>query len=138
MVHIPDSDRLIQGGRDNQVLGWVELRAHDIVGVAREQSYFLSALPIPDADGLIVTTGDDPGQFAMELDVTHVVEMACKSENTLLGLCGPHAHSVVVAPGHKERLRRMEIHRTHGPVVIVELRQQRAHAVVPELHRGRV
>ena len=47
-------DGLVKAGADYEVLGGVELGAHDIVVVASEDADALSALPVPDPHGLII------------------------------------------------------------------------------------
>lgn len=44
----------------------------------------------------------------------------------------------VVAARHKQRLLIVEANATHGPVMLVELLQQSAHAVVPQLDHAAV
>ena len=45
-------DCLVEGCGDDEVLGGVELRAHDVVVVPRQHRDAVPALPVPDPDRL--------------------------------------------------------------------------------------
>ena len=55
--YVPDPDRLIEGGRDHQVLGGMEAGAHDVVVVPRQDTDTAAALPVPHTDRLKVKAG---------------------------------------------------------------------------------
>jgi hypothetical protein len=50
--NVPDSNRLIERGRNDEVLGRVELGAHDVVVVAGDHGHAVAGLPVPDANSL--------------------------------------------------------------------------------------
>ena len=54
--NVPNSDGQIHRRRNNEVLGGVELRGHDVVVVTGQDSNAGSRLPIPNSDGLIIGT----------------------------------------------------------------------------------
>lgn len=62
-----------------------------------------------------------------------VVQVAQQSENTAFLFVVPNLNFVVISSGHEEGLLRVEADATDRAVVLVELLQQRAHAVVPQL-----
>ncbi len=49
---IPVPDGLIQAGRDDEILGGMELGAHHVVVVARQHGQAVPGLPVPDPDSL--------------------------------------------------------------------------------------
>ena len=51
---VPKSERLIQGARDDQVLCRVELGAHNIMSVSRQNGQQTSALIVPYSHSLII------------------------------------------------------------------------------------
>lgn len=53
-ANVPDTDRLVERSRHNQILGRVKLGAHDVVIVASENADARSRLPVPDANRLVV------------------------------------------------------------------------------------
>lgn len=81
--NVPDSHRLVQGCRHNQVLFWMELGTHDVVVMAGQTGDFLSVLPIPDSDCLVVRGGNDPWQFVVEEHRSDIVQVSCQGEHAL-------------------------------------------------------
>lgn len=97
---IPHSNRLVERGRDDEVLLRVESRTHDVVVVTREHRDAAAGLPVPDADGLVVRGGHDPGVLRMELHGADVVEVAEESKQTAAELVVPDLDLVVVSAGY--------------------------------------
>mmetsp|Transcript_19296 Transcript_19296/g.34408 ORF Transcript_19296/g.34408 Transcript_19296/m.34408 type:complete len:239 (-) Transcript_19296:494-1210(-) len=75
-TNVPNTNRLVQGGRHNQVLLHVEVSTHDVMVVPRQHCDAGAGLPVPDADGLIIAPAHDPGVFLVELDRPDVVQVA--------------------------------------------------------------
>jgi hypothetical protein len=73
--YVPDAHGLIEGCRDNQIILWVELRAHSIMIMSRHAAYLCAILPIPYSDRLIIGTREDPREFVVEKHGPHVVKM---------------------------------------------------------------
>jgi hypothetical protein len=49
---VPVPDGLIEAGRDDEILGGMELGAHHVVVVARQHGQAVPGLPVPDPDSL--------------------------------------------------------------------------------------
>ena len=86
---VPDPDRLVEGGGDEEVLGGVELGAHDVVVVPGEDGDAGAGLPVPDADRLVVGGREDPGVLVVEHRRADVVQMAQQVEQASLQLVIP-------------------------------------------------
>ena len=157
--NVPHSDRLIERGRDDEIVLWVELGAHGVVVVAGHGAYCMekmcqrlpsascyssddgkhgencltqrSVLPVPYSDGLIVGTRDDPRELVVEEDGAHIIEMATEGEETSPRLQRPDLDLVVVASGDEERLCLVEVDAAHRAVVLFEAVDESSHAVVP-------
>ena len=95
-------------------------------------------MPIPDANRLIVAGRDDPRVFVVEKRRSNVIQMSQQGEQTLSVLVIPDFDLVIVATADEERLGLVEMDASDGPVVFVELVDQRLHAVVPQLDDARV
>lgn len=111
----------------------MELGAHHVVVVSREDGDAVAGLPVPYPDGLIVGRREDPGILVVEHGGSDVVEVSHQVEEAPLELVVPHLDLVVVAARDEERLLLVEVDPAHGPVVLVELLQEGAHPVVPQL-----
>merc|ERR1719348_2118318 len=99
----------------------MELRAHDIVVVAREYGDAVPALPVPDAHSLVVRGGEDPGVLVVEEGGADVVQVAQQGEDAPALLVVPHLDLVVVTPAHEQRLLLVKVNPSHGPVMLVKL-----------------
>jgi hypothetical protein len=55
---VPDADRLVHGGRDDEVLLRVEERAHDEVGVPSENGDAVARRAVPHTNRLVIGGGD--------------------------------------------------------------------------------
>ena len=130
---VPDADGLVERGRDNQVLGGVELGAHDEVVVAGETRDLLAVLPVPDPDGLVVGGSDEPWQLVVEEHGTDVVHVAGEGVQTLVGVQRPDLYSGVVAGGGEDGLGGVEVNTADRALVALKTVQQGAHSVVPQL-----
>lgn len=131
--YVPDSDCLIEGCRDDYILGGMELRAHHVMVVAGKDADASPTLPVPNADGLVVGCAEDPGILVMEHRGSDVVEMTEKREDASTLFVVPYFDLVVVTSGHEQWLLIVEADPTHRAVVLVEFVQQCAHPVVPQL-----
>ena len=107
--HVPDADSLVKRARNNEILGGVELGAHDVVSVASQDSDALTALPVPDANCLIIRSRQDPRHVSrMELHCADVIGVAVEVEQASALLVAPHFDLAIIATTHKKRLNRME------------------------------
>ena len=131
--YVPHAHRLVERGRDNHVLRGVELGAHHVVVVPGQDRDAVPALPVPDADGLVVAGGQDPWVLVVEHRRSDVVKMAQKGENATPLFIVPHFDLVVVTTAYKKRLNFVEVDSPHRSVVLVELVQECAHPIVPQL-----
>jgi hypothetical protein len=52
VLHKTVPDSLIEAGRDDEILGGMELGAHHVVVVARQHGQTVPGLPVPDPDSL--------------------------------------------------------------------------------------
>ena len=86
---VPNPDGLVEGGGDEEVLGGVELGAHDVVVVPGEDGDAGAGLPVPDADRLVVGGREDPGVLVVEHRRADVVQMAQQVEQASLQLVIP-------------------------------------------------
>ena len=111
---IPDAHALVERRGQNEVVFRVELGAHDIVIVARQHGNALTRLPVPNANRLVVGRGQDPRIFVVELNSANVIEVTKQVEQASSQCVVPHFDLVVVATRHKQRLRRVKVHATHG------------------------
>ena len=68
----------------------MELGAHHVVVVARQDGDTLPALPVPDPDRLVVTGGEDPGVLVVEHRGPDVVQVAQQGEDAASLLVVPH------------------------------------------------
>jgi len=93
---VPDSDRLVEGGRRNEGVIGMEGGAHDVVAVASEDGEDVSTLPVPKADSLIITAAQDPRQFLVKLNSSDIIEMSSKRKHALLLLVVPYLYFVVI------------------------------------------
>ena len=130
---VPHPDCLVEAGADHQVLGGVELGAHDVVVVAGQHADALSALPVPDPHSLVITARQDPRILVMKHGGPDVVQMAQQGEDAASLLVVPDFYLVIVSARHKERLLLVEVHSSYRAVVFVKLVKESAHPVVPQL-----
>jgi hypothetical protein len=72
----------------------------------------------------------------VELHGADVVEVAEERKEAAAQLVVPNLDLIIVAARHEERLHRVKADTAHRAVVLVKPVQQRAHAVVPELHNA--
>jgi hypothetical protein len=73
---IPDSDSGVKGPTDDEIFLWVELSAHNIMTVTRNDIYACPTLIIPDTHCLIITSGKNPRKLVVEVRGTNVINMA--------------------------------------------------------------
>ena len=95
---IPKPYRIVERCGNDQIFLWVELRAHDVVAMSRDDVHTGPALVIPDAHGLVVAGRQYPRQFVMEEGRPYVVYVPLQGKLTSLLLQVPHLHHAVVAP----------------------------------------
>ena len=118
---VPDSDSLVQTGADHQVLGWVELSAHDVVVVPGQHADALPALPVPDPHSLVIRAGEDPGVLVVEHRGSDVVQVTQQSEDTPPLLVVPHLDLVIISSRHKQRLLFVEVNSSHRSIMLIKL-----------------
>ena len=118
---VPDSDSLVQTGADHQVLGWVELSAHDVVVVPGQHADALPALPVPDPHCLVIRAGEDPGILVVEHRGSDVVQVTQKSEDTPPLLVVPHLDLVIISSRHEQRLLFVEVNSSHRSIMLIKL-----------------
>lgn len=102
----------------------MELRAHDIVVVARQDRNAVPALPVPNANRLVIRSTDNPGQLLVEKHSPDVVQVAIQRKQTSALLPVPEFDFVVVAARNKHGLGIVEADATHGtcsPIPEVEV-----------------
>ncbi len=57
---VPDTNRLVEWSRHDEILVRVELRAHDVMRVPGQHRHTAARLPIPHADRLVIRGAQDP------------------------------------------------------------------------------
>ncbi len=77
---IPNTHRLVQRSRNQQILGGMKEVGHDIVGMTCQDTYTSSRLPIPNPDGLIVASRANPRGFGMKGDVSNIIQMPAQGK----------------------------------------------------------
>ncbi len=88
---VPHADRLIETRRHDEVVAWVELRAHDVVVVACQHREARARLPVPEANRLVVRRAHEPRLLVVELHGADVVEVAQQRKETAAQLVVPAA-----------------------------------------------
>mmetsp|Transcript_35164 Transcript_35164/g.101267 ORF Transcript_35164/g.101267 Transcript_35164/m.101267 type:complete len:220 (-) Transcript_35164:378-1037(-) len=73
---VPHADGLVEGGRHDEILLGMEVRAHHVVVVTREHRDARARLPVPNPDGLVVRCAENPRVLVVELHCADVVEVA--------------------------------------------------------------
>ena len=130
---VPDSNCLIQRGREEYVLTWVKLCTHHVVIVSGEDGNAVAVLPIPNTDGLIVGRRKQPGAFMMELHRTDVIQMSQKGELHLTCTVGPNDNLKVITSTCENGLRAVEVDSSYGAFMSFEFIEKSAQVVIPKL-----
>lgn len=116
----------------------MELCAHHVMVVACENANASARLPVPDTNGLIVRGTQHPRIFVMENSCANVVQVPKQREDASLLLIVPYFNLEVVATGYEKRLLVVKCDSSNGAVVLIELFQQVANAIVPQLNNAGV
>jgi hypothetical protein len=129
---VPDTDCLVKGCRNNEVILGVEASTHNIVVVAGEYGNASPGLPVPDPDSLVIRAGYNPRVLVVELkktDVsfalrekiqiwyahlngTDVVKVAKKGEQAAMKLVIPNLDLVIITTRDEVRHLLVEVNAT--------------------------
>lgn len=92
----------------------MELCAHDIMIMARQNGNAVTTLPVPDANRLVVRGANYPGIFMVEEDGANIIQVAVQCEEAATRFVIPDFDLVIVAAAHEKGLRCVEGDATDG------------------------
>ncbi len=96
---IPNPNRGVKGGTDNEIFLWMELGTHHIMTMPGNNIDTRPTLIVPNPHSLIITRGQNPRQLVVEVGCTNVVDMAFEGEEATLLFIVPDLDETVVPAG---------------------------------------